>query len=387
MAREVGTEGSSGGQAQVQGVAGVWKDLTDNVNCMAGNLTGQVRNIAEVTTAVANGDLSKKITVDVRGEILELKNTINTMVDQLNMLPRTKAAPLDFWWGPMSVWLALALAIIVAGGFAILRRLKLLRVALGVLGRRSPPAIGVLALAGHTMTARWHLGPISGFQLLVGARHLARGARVPLLHDHRPEDGAARRRARGSPTRVALGLLAALLIAPTTTEFAAKVALLGVARDRLPRDAAAARSSVPRRPTARRRSRLPAVRRRLGGVLVVVDGAAPSPLPAPLPPGALPPITILPVAAASQTQLDRHTAQLIAHDLVAAVPARGRRPAPRLARAGHRPGPADRRRAARRPRRTACTQTAAGTGRSPRRRSRRAVAAAPQSTALARRPR
>jgi HAMP domain-containing protein/signal transduction histidine kinase/DNA-binding response OmpR family regulator len=84
VAREVGTEGKLGGQALVKGVAGVWKDLTDNVNFMAGNLTGQVRNIADVTTAVANGDLSKKITVDVRGEILELKNTINTMVDQLN---------------------------------------------------------------------------------------------------------------------------------------------------------------------------------------------------------------------------------------------------------------------------------------------------------------
>ncbi|HEY3038838.1 MAG TPA: HAMP domain-containing protein [Pyrinomonadaceae bacterium] len=84
VAREVGTEGRLGGQAQVIGVAGTWKDLTDNVNFMAGNLTGQVRNIAEVTTAVANGDLSKKITVDVKGEILELKNTINTMVDQLN---------------------------------------------------------------------------------------------------------------------------------------------------------------------------------------------------------------------------------------------------------------------------------------------------------------
>src|SRR5579872_3878423 len=84
VAREVGTEGKLGGQAQVRGVAGTWKDLTDNVNFMASNLTGQVRNIAEVTTAVANGDLSKKITVDVRGEILELKNTINTMVDQLN---------------------------------------------------------------------------------------------------------------------------------------------------------------------------------------------------------------------------------------------------------------------------------------------------------------
>src|SRR5260221_148150 len=84
VAREGGTEGKLGGEAKVIGVAGTWNDLTDNVNFMAGNLTGQVRNIAEVTTAVANGDLSKKITVDVKGEILELKNTINTMVDQLN---------------------------------------------------------------------------------------------------------------------------------------------------------------------------------------------------------------------------------------------------------------------------------------------------------------
>ena len=84
VAREVGTEGKLGGQARVEGVSGTWKDLTDSVNSMAGNLTAQVRNIAQVTTAVANGDLSKKITVDVKGEILELKNTINTMVDQLS---------------------------------------------------------------------------------------------------------------------------------------------------------------------------------------------------------------------------------------------------------------------------------------------------------------
>src|SRR5437879_5981055 len=83
VAREVGTEGKLGGQAQVKGVSGTWKGLTDNVNTMASNLTNQVRNIAQVTTAVAKGDLSKKITVDVRGEIFELKNTINAMVDQL----------------------------------------------------------------------------------------------------------------------------------------------------------------------------------------------------------------------------------------------------------------------------------------------------------------
>src|SRR5207253_819660 len=83
VAREVGTEGKLGGQALVPGVAGTWKDLTDSVNFLAGNLTSQVRNIADVTKAVANGDLSKKITVDVNGEILALQNTINTMVDQL----------------------------------------------------------------------------------------------------------------------------------------------------------------------------------------------------------------------------------------------------------------------------------------------------------------
>ena len=84
VAREVGTEGNLGGQAEVKGVSGVWKDLTDNVNSMASNLTNQVRNIADVATAIANGDLSRKITVDVKGEILQLKETINTMVDQLN---------------------------------------------------------------------------------------------------------------------------------------------------------------------------------------------------------------------------------------------------------------------------------------------------------------
>src|SRR2546423_15286444 len=84
VAREVGTEGKLGGQAEVPGVGGTWKDLTDNVNAMASSLTGQIRNIADVTTAVAKGDLSRKITADVKGEILELKQTINTMVDSLS---------------------------------------------------------------------------------------------------------------------------------------------------------------------------------------------------------------------------------------------------------------------------------------------------------------
>src|SRR5918994_7129171 len=85
VAREVGTEGKLGGQAKVKGVAGTWKELTDNVNAMAANLTGQVRNIADVTTAVAKGDLAQKITVEVKGEILQLKETINKMMDNLNI--------------------------------------------------------------------------------------------------------------------------------------------------------------------------------------------------------------------------------------------------------------------------------------------------------------
>src|SRR5262249_56797900 len=93
VAREVGTEGKLGGQAQVQGVAGTWKGLTDNVNSMASNLTAQVRNIAEVTTAVARGDLSRKITVDVQGEILQLKNTINTKVGQPHAFAPDAARP------------------------------------------------------------------------------------------------------------------------------------------------------------------------------------------------------------------------------------------------------------------------------------------------------
>src|SRR5205814_4030316 len=84
VAREVSSEGKLGGQAEVKDVSGVWKDLTDKVNSMASNLTGQVRNIAEVATAIARGDLSRKLTVDVQGEILQLKETVNTMVDQLN---------------------------------------------------------------------------------------------------------------------------------------------------------------------------------------------------------------------------------------------------------------------------------------------------------------
>ena len=139
----------------------------------------------------------------------------------------TRAEPLDFWWGPMSWWLALATAIIVAGGLAILSRLRAARRSPSASGSRSPPGSACSRRAGHAMTARWHLGPITGHPLLVGARHLARDPRLPLLHDHRPEDGAARPRGRGSRTRSASGCSRALLIAPVRTEYATKVALLG----------------------------------------------------------------------------------------------------------------------------------------------------------------
>src|SRR6266446_6339927 len=140
-------------------------------------------------------------------------------------LGRTRAAPLDFWWGPMSGWLVLALVVIVGGGFAILRRLHLLRVALGFWVSFAA-GIAVLAAAGHAMTARWHLGPVTGFHfwavlvtspevlvflffMITDPKTAPRGARARLVY------------------AVALGLLGALLIAPTTTEFASKVALLG----------------------------------------------------------------------------------------------------------------------------------------------------------------
>ena len=100
VAREVGTDGKLGGQAQVSEVTGVWKDLTESVNSMASNLTDQVRNIADVTIAVASGDLSKKITVDVRGEILQLKEAINTMVDQLRSSRRGDAVAREVGRGP-----------------------------------------------------------------------------------------------------------------------------------------------------------------------------------------------------------------------------------------------------------------------------------------------
>ena len=230
------------------------------------------------------------------------------------LLPRTLAAPLDFWWGPMSVWLALALGIIVTGGFAILWRLKLLRVALGFWVTFAA-AIGVLALAGHTMTARWHLGPISGFEfwwVLITSPEVL----VFLFFMITDPKTAPRSPTARLVYAVSLGLLAGVLIAPTISEYAAKVALLG--------SLAIVCLAMPllrlvRRPLDRRLVVGVAAAAVAVSAAAMVFGNAPAAADASraLPPGKLPPITILP-AQGVQTKLDLHTAQLITHDLLAA---------------------------------------------------------------------
>ncbi len=229
-------------------------------------------------------------------------------------LGRTRADPLDFWWGPMSVWLALALAVILAGGFTILGRLKLLRVAVGFWASFAV-GIGVLALSGHAMLARWHLGPITGFHfwlLLVTSPEV-----LVFLFFMITDPKTAPR----SPTHrliyaVSLGLLAPVMIALTTTEFASKVALLG--------SLAIVCLAVPvlRRwpvPVDRRLALLaaPVVLAAFAGMIAFSSTTKATAFRA-LPPGTLPPITILP-SHGVQTQLDLHTAQLIAHDLLSTV--------------------------------------------------------------------
>ena len=264
------------------------------------------------TAAVA---LLSKYVIRWRGEHIFNPSNIGLVLCFL-LLPRTKAAPLDFWWGPMSVWLALALAIIVAGGFAILRRLKLLRVAVGFWVTFAA-AIGVLALAGHTMTARWHLGPISGFQLwwvLITSPEVL----VFLFFMITDPKTAPRSPTARLVYAISLGLLAGALIAPTVSEYAAKVALLG--------SLAIVCLAIPLLRLVRR----PINRRLVVGVaaaavavsaaaMVFGNGPASAGASRALPPGKLPPITILP-AQGVQTKLDLHTAQLITHDLLAAKP-------------------------------------------------------------------
>ncbi|HEX4323475.1 MAG TPA: RnfABCDGE type electron transport complex subunit D, partial [Gaiellaceae bacterium] len=259
--------------------------------------------------------LLSKYVIRWRGEHIFNPSNIGLVVCFL-VLGRTRAAPLDFWWGPMSAWLAVALAVIVAGGFLILRRLHLLRVAVGFWVSFAA-AIGVLALAGHTMTARWHLGPISGFHLwwvLVTSPEV-----LVFLFFMITDPKTAPRSPTGRLVyAVSLGLLAGVMIAPTITEYAAKVALLG--------SLAVVCLALP----LLRLVPTPLDRRLVIGIAgavvavataaMLVGNAAPvASASRAVPAGSLPPITILP-AHGVQTKLDLHTAQLIAHDLLAAKP-------------------------------------------------------------------
>ncbi len=265
--------------------------------------------------AAAVSLLSKHV-IRRRGEHVFNPSNIGLVVVFL-ALGRNRADPLDFWWGPMSVWLALTLAVIVAGGFAILLRLGLLRVALGF-WLSFAAGIGVLALSGHAMTARWHLGPISGFHLwwvLITSPEVL----VFLFFMITDPKTAPRSPTARLVYAVSLGVLAAALIAPTTTEFASKVALLGalaivclvlpvLRRVPVPRDRRVVFAIVPTAAAA------------FAAVIVGSSGPASATAFRPLPAGALPPISIL-ASRGVQTQLDRHTAQLIAHDLLSVAPA------------------------------------------------------------------
>jgi Na+-translocating ferredoxin:NAD+ oxidoreductase RnfD subunit len=239
-------------------------------------------------------------------------------------LGRTRAAPLDFWWGPMSTWLVLALAVIVVGAFAILLRLGLLRVALGF-WISFAAGLAVVAAAGHAMSARWHLGPITGFHfwavlvtspevlvflffMITDPKTAPRSPRARLIYG------------------VSLGLLGALLIAPTTTEFASKVALLSslaIVCVALPVLRALPSRLVWRRSLA---YALPAALALYAGALLLATSSAPSTVAASAhAAGELPPIQIV-ASSGVQSQLDPATARIIATGLVKAVPAAGAGP-------------------------------------------------------------
>jgi hypothetical protein len=263
--------------------------------------------------AVAGGSLLSKHVIKWKREHVFNPSNIGLVACFL-IVGRGRAEPLDFWWGPMSWWMALALAIIVTGGFTILRRLHLLRVALGFWAAFAL-GIGVLALTGHQMTARWHLGPLSGWNLwwiLISSPEVLVFLFF-MITDPKTAPSGGRARVIYAAT---LGLLAALLIAPTRTEFAAKVALLGALAV-----VCAARplvAYVPRRVLVL--AAAAAVCAYVPALVVVGNGAGGTSTPQALPPAVLPPITILP-SRGVQTKLDQRTADLIAHDLLKAVPA------------------------------------------------------------------
>ncbi len=236
------------------------------------------------------------------------------------ILGRGRANPLDFWWGPMSPWLILALVVILAGGFLILSRLKLLWIAVSF-WITFAAGIGVIALSGHEMTARWHLGPVTGFSfwwVLVTSPEVLVFLFFMITDPKTAPKGARARITYG----IALGLLGALLIAGARTEFASKVGLLGslvlvcIAMPLLP---------LLRRVPWRVSSRRLAVAAGAGlavyvGALVSITGASSSSAAPPMAAGSLPAITILP-SRGVQTQLNSTTAEQITHGLVAAVPA------------------------------------------------------------------
>ncbi len=262
---------------------------------------------------VAAGSLLSKHVIKWKGKHVFNPSNIGLVACFL-LVGRAHSEPLDFWWGPMSWWMVLALAIIVAGGFTILRRLHLLRVAL-FFWAAFAIGIAVLAIAGHVMTAHWYVGSITGWHLwwvLVTSPEVLVFLFFMITDPKTaPADGRAR-----VVYAVTLGLLAALLIAPTRTEFAAKVALLSAltivcaARPLL--------AYVPRRifvvaAAAAACAYLPAL-------VLAGNGSGASTAPPPLTHGGLPPVTILP-SKGVQTQLDRPTADQIAHDLLKIVPA------------------------------------------------------------------
>ncbi|MGN6798804.1 MAG: FG-GAP-like repeat-containing protein, partial [Gaiellaceae bacterium] len=263
--------------------------------------------------AVAGGSLLSKHVIKWKGEHVFNPSNIG-LVACFIILGRGRAEPLDFWWGPMSWWMGLALAIIVTGGFTILRRLHLLRVALGFWASFAL-GLSVLAFAGHQMTARWHLGPITGWNLwwiLISSPEVLVFLFFMITD---PKTAPAGGRAR-LIYAVTLGLLAALLIAPTRTEFAAKVALLGALAI-----VCAVKPFlvyVPRRALVV--AAAAAVCAYLPAVILAGSGAGAVAEPKLAKPGALPPITILP-SKGVQTKLDIPTANLIARDLLKVVPA------------------------------------------------------------------
>jgi Na+-translocating ferredoxin:NAD+ oxidoreductase RnfD subunit len=264
--------------------------------------------------------LSKHV-IKWRGEHIFNPSNIGLVLCFL-ILGRTRAAPLDFWWGPMSAWLVLALAVIVAGGFLILGRLKLLRVAIGFWVTFAI-AIGLLALSGHTMTARWHLGLISGLHLWV-VLITSPEVLVFLFFMITDPKTAPRSPSARLVYAVSLGLLAGVMMAPTITEYAAKVALLSslaVVCLALP-----LLRMIPKQLDRRLVLGVASAAVAVAAAAMVAGNAPAVAQASPaVPAGSLPPIAILP-AQGVQTTLDLHTAQLIAHDLLAAKPSAGNGP-------------------------------------------------------------